>query len=176
MLKVYLAGPDVFYPDAKERFEEMKKVLKDHGFEGISPLDGEAKEPTDHEIYRANIAKIRECDIVLANVMPFRGTEPDSGTVFEIGYADALGKEVYTYNESDYTVAERVSNYFSNYMSEEEAEGHEFPDGMKCETFGLKQNLMLHHSCIRLEARTGGMVKNFKEVVHMLQLLNSTLG
>ena len=34
---------------------------------------------------------------MLANLEPFRGSEPDSGTAFEVGYALALGKPVYAY-------------------------------------------------------------------------------
>jgi nucleoside 2-deoxyribosyltransferase len=39
------------------------------------------------------LALIRRCDAVVANLRPCRGqVEPDSGTVFEVGVAIALGE------------------------------------------------------------------------------------
>lgn len=48
----------------------------------------------DFVTIRQNIRHIEAADIVMANVQDFRGHEPDSGTVFEIGYAIGRGKAV----------------------------------------------------------------------------------
>ena len=69
-----------------------------------SQIDPTVDEPTAEGIYRANIGLIAEADALLANLNPFRGSEPDSGTVFEIGYAIALGKRVVGYLEDARTV------------------------------------------------------------------------
>lgn len=53
-------------------------------------------------IFEADTELIHQCDIVIANMNEFRGKEPDSGTVWECGYAHALGKEIYLYVDSDY--------------------------------------------------------------------------
>jgi nucleoside 2-deoxyribosyltransferase len=42
-------------------------------------------------IFTSNVAKLSEADGVIANFAPFRGHEPDSGTVFEVGFAIARG-------------------------------------------------------------------------------------
>ena len=42
---------------------------------------------------------IQRADLVMANLNPFRGAEPDSGTAFEVGYAIACGKPVWAYTE-----------------------------------------------------------------------------
>jgi nucleoside 2-deoxyribosyltransferase len=50
MKKVYLAGPDVFRPNAKEHGEKLKAICLKHGLEGLYPLDKEippAKRPPD---------------------------------------------------------------------------------------------------------------------------------
>jgi nucleoside 2-deoxyribosyltransferase len=39
ILRVYLAGPDVFMPDPAERAAAMKQVCARHGLLAISPLD-----------------------------------------------------------------------------------------------------------------------------------------
>ena len=82
MKKVYLAGPDVFFPDAALRAETHKKLCLAYGFEPLHPVDG--VETTAAGIYAANIAMIQAADAVLANLSPFRGAETDSGTAFEI--------------------------------------------------------------------------------------------
>lgn len=45
----------------------------------------------------ANIARLDSADGVIANLRDFRGTEPDAGTVFEVGYAHARGIPVIGY-------------------------------------------------------------------------------
>src|SRR5690625_3114347 len=87
MKKVYLAGPDVFASDAAERAEQHKSLCRMHGFEPLHPVD--QVEPTAQSIYQHNVELIQQADAVIANANPFRGAEPDSGTVFEIGYAVA---------------------------------------------------------------------------------------
>ena len=108
---LYLAGPDVFRPDAEARGTALKAMCAQYGFEGLFPLDQSVPEAITEPaaqaewIYAANIALIRRADAVLANLDFFRGAEPDSGTCFEVGYAVALGKPVYGYIPEDGSVA-----------------------------------------------------------------------
>ena len=39
MLKIYLAGPDVFRPDAFEQGERLKALCAEFGLRGLYPLD-----------------------------------------------------------------------------------------------------------------------------------------
>lgn len=83
-IKVYLAGPEVFLPDAAPVVEEMRQECRNHGLIPIAPLDaGVDDEPADPDpvrIFDKNISRIQESDAVIANVNHFRGAEPDSGT------------------------------------------------------------------------------------------------
>lgn len=97
MRTVYISGPDVFAPNAKEIGEKYKSICAKHGLRGLYPLDSDVKPDWASGIYRANIDMIRQADIVVANLNPFRGDCVDDGTAFEIGYAVALGKSVYGY-------------------------------------------------------------------------------
>ncbi|MEJ2373704.1 MAG: nucleoside 2-deoxyribosyltransferase [Sulfurimonas sp.] len=102
MKKIYIAGPDVFAKDSIEIGEEFVALCKKYGYEGLYPLDNKVdfsqpKYQIAQDIFRANVAMINEADIVIANLNHFRGKEPDSGTVWECGYAHALGKDVYGY-------------------------------------------------------------------------------
>ena len=143
MLKIYLAGPDVFETDAIQQGIKLKKLCNQYGFEGLFPLDNEiADGGTPYEtakmIREANVKLIASCDIVMANLNPFRGLEPDSGTVYEVGYAAALGKKVYAYAADLRPMIERVRE---QQMLSEDAELCQ--EGKIIEDFGLSHNLMM---------------------------------
>ncbi len=101
MKKIYIAGPDVFEKNAKQIGSKLNQLCTQYGFIGLYPLDNEieftTKAQTAKKIYEANVNLIKEADIVIANLNDFRGKEADSGTVWECGYASALGKKVYAY-------------------------------------------------------------------------------
>jgi len=140
--RVYLAGFDVFRPDARAFGECLRATCAEYGFEGVYPLDAEAPADLDGPrlaawIYRSNIDALRGADIVMANVDDFRGPgEPDSGTAFEIGYAAALGKEIWAYTTDAGTLLERVP-------SQPVAQGRQCERGFLVEDFGLQKNLMI---------------------------------
>ena len=105
MKKVYLAGFDVFAPDAKQRGVKMKMLCAGRGLIGLYPLDHEADGA--EAIFRGNCGLIDQADAVIANLNAFRGREPDSGTCFEVGYAFAKGKKVYGYVSDARTMREK---------------------------------------------------------------------
>ncbi len=126
-MKIYLAGSDVFAYDAAERGERMKQLCRMYDMEGLYPLDQVCR--TAEEIFEANTALIRACDAVAANINPFRGNEPDSGTAFEIGYAYAMGKRIFCYADDMRSLREKL--------------GAEDTDGYMVEDFDLPFNLMI---------------------------------
>ncbi len=139
-MKIYLAGPDVFRPDVDAWAESARALCRHYGFEPLLPVDNDEIKPEG--IFRSNITLIRKAQIVIANLNPFRGLEPDSGTAFELGYAFALDKQIYGYVTFLDTLAKRV----------EIAEGQCVPsangrladrEGMLIENFNLPCNLML---------------------------------
>ena len=111
--KIYLAGFDVFYPNAIEVLNDKKKLCEAYGFIGLAPLDNvvdfsQPKEKIREVIYKANVELMNEADILCVNLNAFRHGEPDAGTVFEIGYGAGLGKEVYVYVDSAETMLEKT--------------------------------------------------------------------
>lgn len=140
MKTVYLAGPDVFYPDARARGRAMQALCRAFGCEGLYPLD--AAVPAEggalsHAIYTANRAMIDRADAVVANLRDFRGHEPDSGTVWEAAYALARGKPVVGYLPGPQSLLERMG-LPAGVAQDAEA--------CAVEDFGLPLNLMLAHS------------------------------
>lgn len=136
--QVYLAGFDVFRADAVEQGRYLKALCDAHGLEGLYPFDNEVTpdlppQETAALICNANIAMIRRCDAVLANLNPFRGVEPDSGTAFEVGMAVALGKPVWAYFEDSGSLREQVEHDTAGFDAQ----------GFLVEDFQLPRNLML---------------------------------
>ena len=135
---VYLAGFDVFRADAIEHGRALKALCARHGLEGLYPFDNEVPQGLSPEeaaavICNANIAMIKGCDAVLANLDPFRGAEPDSGTAFEVGMAVALGKPVWAYFAANGSSREQIAHDAAGFDAQ----------GFQVEDFGLPRNLML---------------------------------
>jgi len=135
--RVYLAGPDVFFPDVKSRAAALKKECHLSGLEGVFPLDSDVKleEPENQEkngylIFEGNLNLILSCGAVLANISPFRGPSVDAGTAFEIGYGMSRGLIVVCYTNNKTFYKDRVK-----------------PDGLLIEDFNMIDNLMIHGAC-----------------------------
>lgn len=135
----YLAGPDVFFPNAKSEGKRKCEILLRHGIHGHFPLDNEIPESSEiaHEIFLGNVALIDKSDIVLANILPFRGPSLDPGTAWEIGYAYARGIPVICYG-SRATYLERCRDH--GWEGSDPGWDH---GGMQIEDFGETENLMI---------------------------------
>lgn len=143
--KVYLAGPAVFRPDAREHLARLAALCERHGLQPLLPTDdcgGAADAPLAHRIYAANTRMLREADGVLADLQEWRGHEPDSGTAFEVGFAAALDLPIVGYGCATECYADRVSR---TRPCERDAVGmlRECDGGMAVEDFGMPLNLML---------------------------------
>jgi nucleoside 2-deoxyribosyltransferase len=135
-MKLYVAGPDVFRPDALQWAENVRALCRLEGHQALIPLD--TTEDTAVGVYRNNLGMINEADAVLANLNPFRGAEPDSGTCVEIGYALALGKPVIGYADVLTPMHDRLNAVGPG------ADGrYRDSAGWAVESFGLPLNLML---------------------------------
>ena len=143
-MKIYLAGPDVFRPDAMTWAEEARALLARHGHYALIPSDN--NETSAEGIFRANIEMISEADTVIANLNPFRGCEPDSGTCFEIGCAIALGKQVIAYLADTRPQLDKLAEFYGGTLARREGRAVD-PDGLTIENFELPVNLMLGISC-----------------------------
>lgn len=157
MKKIYMAGPDVFFRNANAHFDALLAHCAALGLLGVRPSDGglSQSEPgaqgsgdeIAQRIYAANVALIRNCDAVLANLMPFRNPlEPDSGTVFEIGMAVALGKPVAgVVHDVDLAYEDKVARVCG---IQRDAAGlaWDVSHGFMIEAFGQPMNLMLSRS------------------------------
>ena len=146
-LRIYLAGPEVFLPNARAVADEKKRLCSLHGFEGVFPLDVDLKLDGDlapaemaRQISLSNEGLMRSCDLLVANCTPFRGASMDCGTAFEVGFMRALDRPVFGYSNvaADYKAR---SEHLRRLVPHNDMDG-DVP-GVEIEDFGLSENLMI---------------------------------
>jgi nucleoside 2-deoxyribosyltransferase len=147
-MRVYLAGPEVFLPDAVQVGERKKEICRKYGLTAHFPLDAgidlEGLPPQEGArlLFRANIAAIDDSDAMIANMAPFRGPGLDGGTAFEMGYAAAIGIPIYAYTNDPRTYLGRARSLGLVARVDEDGRSRDEGD-MEIEDFGLVDNLML---------------------------------
>jgi nucleoside 2-deoxyribosyltransferase len=145
-MKIYLAGPDVFLPDAVDIGRRKVEICARHGMSGLYPLDNTVDLSTGNaslDIFRGNEAMMDAADAVIANLTPFRGPGADAGTVYELGYMAGRAKLCLGYCNDPSVYADRVRR-FGDVNSRD---GRLIDaQGLTVEDFGLPDNLMMIHA------------------------------
>ncbi|MFM7424381.1 MAG: nucleoside 2-deoxyribosyltransferase [Elainella sp.] len=143
-MHLYLAGPDVFLPNPLSMARLKQEICQTYGFVGEFPfdptLDLASLSPYDQgiAIYKSNIALMNRCDLIVANMTPFRGPSMDVGTAFEIGYMAAQGKPVYGYTNDGRLYVDRVTAASPGLDA----------DGLSIEAFAMADNLMMEGAIV----------------------------
>jgi len=145
--RIYLAGPDVFLPDALAIGARKKALCARYGFEGLFPLDETAAAdpgglPLDRVIFRSCVAMLRRADLGIVHLTPFRGPSADPGTVFELGMLLGLGKPVFGYTNLATDLIERVQRAEPVTRAADSRDWID-GDGLTVEDFGNADNLMI---------------------------------
>jgi nucleoside 2-deoxyribosyltransferase len=141
-VRAYLAGPDVFLPDAAAMGAAKIAICARHGITGCPPLHpdiaGVMALPAAaawREIYRFDVALMQGCDIIIANLTPFRGASADAGTLVELGWFLGAGRPVYGYSNS-------ATGFGARSAAQVAAMGDAMA-GLSVEDFDLPDNLMI---------------------------------
>lgn len=149
MTRVYLAGPDVFMPDAIAWMERKKAICAGYHLTGVSPFDSLEPEPSAwaqlpewRRIALRNEAHIRSCAAIVANLTPFRGPSADVGTVYEIGFARGLGLRIFGYTTVAAAFLDRTLASIGGGRQDQDGSWRD-PEGLLVEQFGLFDNLMI---------------------------------
>jgi nucleoside 2-deoxyribosyltransferase len=152
--RVYLAGPDVFFPQPIQWAARKKSICQRYGLIGVSPLDDLLHEPAEwasfqlwRKIAMRNEAHIRNCQGVIANLTPFRGPSADAGTVYEVGFARALGLALFGYATTTEPFLARTLSAIGPDATNGEGAWYD-ADGLLVEQFGLFDNLMIEGGII----------------------------
>ena len=151
----YLAGPDVFLPDAPAQARRKAAICARHGItprpplnEDVATLAAMPEAEAWRVIFAKDLAMMEASDLVIANLTPFRGASADAGTLVELGWFLGRGRPAFGYSNSAIPFEARGA-----------AQLAALPDpmpGLSVKGFGLADNLMIPGA---LEAAGGpGMV------------------
>ncbi len=148
-MKIYLAGPDVFLPDAIGIGRRKVEICARHDLTGLYPLDSAIDLSADGAsmaIFKGNEAMMHAADAIIANLTPFRGAGADPGTVYELGYMAGRAKLCLGYSNDPTTYAERTRLFTQVTAGDGRLVDGE---GLTVEDFGLSDNLMMIHALDR---------------------------
>lgn len=106
----YLADFEMFLPTCEETVRQWKKTCDKYGIIGLFPGEGEKVEPGEdfwRRVFLHDVENMEKSDMVIAQLDDWRGKQPDSGTLFEVGYYLALGMPVYGFYNSSGSLLEK---------------------------------------------------------------------
>ncbi|URW91250.1 nucleoside 2-deoxyribosyltransferase [Lacticaseibacillus paracasei] len=98
---IYIAGPEVFFNNGDEVLKAMRILAESRGHSVTLPNDDPLEmNHTDRRLNAQSIFKnllkvMNNTSLIIADLDQFRGSEPDSGTIFELGMAYA--RKIRTY-------------------------------------------------------------------------------
>src|SRR5882757_8824853 len=105
----YLAGPDVFLPDAVAHAARKVEICRRFGLRGLPPLNEDieiaaknagAELEAWQAIYEKDVAMMERSDIIIANLTPFGGASADAGTLIEVGWFLGKSKPIFAYSNT----------------------------------------------------------------------------
>ena len=160
-VKVYLAGPEVFLPNARAQLDIKIALTKAAGLIPVSPGDFVIpQQPTrrqfGHAISEIDEKMMDSADAIIANLTPYHGVSADVGTCFELGYMCAQGKLAYAYTNVAADMKTRTTaHYAGDVYRSEDGRLRGTRDGLSIEDVDMVDNLMMQGG---VERRGGTVV------------------
>ena len=110
--KLYLASPLCFYPNGYSMWNSYRKEAEFYGFTVTMPNDNKlveegeqiTREEMASRIFNNCIWGLKDADGILVNLETYRGSEPDGGSLYEMGMAYGYGARCYAYTRDKRTV------------------------------------------------------------------------
>jgi nucleoside 2-deoxyribosyltransferase len=131
----YLAGPDVFLPNAVAHAAKKVEICGRWGLRGLPPLDEDpesvaAEQKAWQAIYEKCVALMEQSDIIIANLTPFAGASADSGTLIEVGWFLGKGKPIFGYSNTPENFESRMHRQLAAEHADLGIEGFRLPDNL----------------------------------------------
>ncbi len=159
-LKVYLAGPEVFLPDARAQLDRKIALTRAAGLIPLAPGDlAIPPQPTKrllgHAISAIDERLMDEADAIIANLTPYHGVSADTGTCFELGYMCAQGKLAFGYTNVAADMRTRSIALYGGDVHQDASGRLRGADGLMIEDVDMADNLMMQGG---IERRGGQMI------------------
>jgi nucleoside 2-deoxyribosyltransferase len=130
----YLAGPDVFLPNAAAHAARKVAICQRFGLRGLPPLNEDIATTKALDawqaIYEKDIAMMERCDIIIANLTPFGGASADAGTLIEVGWFLGKGKPIFGYSNTSESFEQRMRRQLGGGCADFSIEGFHLPDNL----------------------------------------------
>jgi nucleoside 2-deoxyribosyltransferase len=131
----YLAGPDVFLPNAAAHAARKVEICRRLGLRGLPPLNQDVETAAKaldvwQSIYEKDIAMMERCDIIIANLTPFAGASADAGTLIEVGWFLGKGKPIFAYSNASESFEQRMRRQLGDGCADLGIEGFHLPDNL----------------------------------------------
>ena len=94
---IYIAGPECFYTYGFEMLNAMRRRAESLGFQVTLPndnpldMENEDLQKRADSIFADLETDMNNSTVIIADLEAYRGAEPDSGTIYELGMAYARG-------------------------------------------------------------------------------------
>lgn len=134
--KLYIAGPECFYPRGYSLWHSFRKYAEYKGFEVVLPNDTPLK--LDHEDLRLNadaifqnlVEVLDQTTVIIADLEVFRSPEPDCGTLFEMGAVFAKNGLVYGYtrDKRELSIKTQGCHLIEGVIYDQKGRRHPYPD------------------------------------------------
>jgi nucleoside 2-deoxyribosyltransferase len=131
----YLAGPDVFLPDAAAHAARKVEICQRLGLRGLPPLNEDVETAAKaldvwQTIYQKDIAMMERCDIIIANLTPFGGASADAGTLIEVGWFLGKSRPIFGYSNTAESFELRMRRQLGEGYADLGIEGFHLPDNL----------------------------------------------
>jgi nucleoside 2-deoxyribosyltransferase len=135
----YLAGPDVFLPNAVTHAARKVEICQRYGLRGVPPLNEDVETAAKvldkgldvwQSIYEKDIAMMERCDIIIANLTPFGGASADAGTLIEVGWFLGKRKPIFAYSNNSESFEQRMRRQLGEGHADLGIEGFHLPDNL----------------------------------------------
>jgi nucleoside 2-deoxyribosyltransferase len=131
----YLAGPDVFLPNAAAHAATKVEICRRLGLRSLPPLNEDAETAaTELEVWRAicekDVAMMEKSDIIIANLTPFAGASADAGTLIEVGWFLGKRKPIFGYSNTPENFESRMRKQLGAKHADLGIEGFHLPDNL----------------------------------------------
>src|SRR5476651_853513 len=131
----YLAGPDVFLPNAVAHAAAKVEICRRSGLRGLPPLNEDAETAATgleawRAIYQKDVAMMEQSDIIIANLTPFAGASADAGTLIEVGWFLGKGRPIFGYSNTTESFEQRMRRQFGEGHADLGIEGFHLPDNL----------------------------------------------
>src|SRR5580700_803693 len=131
----YLAGPDVFLPNAVAHAATKVEICRRFGLRGLPPLNEDAGTAAAElevwqAIYGKDVAMMEKSDIIIANLTPFAGASADAGTLIEVGWFLGKGKPIFGYSNTSESFEQRMRRQLGEGCADFGIEGFHLPDNL----------------------------------------------